>query len=429
MDSPAASRFQDSGKAHPEQPTSYRLREVGPGFRLLIVGDGDLSWSLATARLLPAGVTFVATTLDTRQDLSRRYSAARIEPTLEELGSLEGVELRFGVDATKLKPHEFFGGQPVDRIVFNFPHHGGQGHIERNRQLLFNFFAAAAPLLAPDGECVVALVAGQGGTLADKDLGAEGNTWRVVEQAHAAGLVLAMVRPFTPPPGYTCSGRRGREAGFWIGGALDHVFVRAGRCDGTPSLFPPMFFFDVSFWVLDEAAFDPAALQAAFTAPDDCGCLVSFEPASTEAIYAVPYLYPEVLQRLGWMHLASEESIRHRGDGGHGHGGDNFTQNKTGDEGPESGQLRGLGIQTLSLASTEMAAMRATVVKGGTAVTSSAFELRSLVWRATYRAPMPMALGKQAALELHERCKEALRAHCGAVIFVRGHKACPAAVR
>lgn len=39
-----------------------------------------------------------------------------------------------------------------DRVVFNFPHWGGQGHIERNRKLLASFFASVAPLLAPHGE-------------------------------------------------------------------------------------------------------------------------------------------------------------------------------------------------------------------------------------------------------------------------------------
>lgn len=39
-----------------------------------------------------------------------------------------------------------------DRVVFNFPHWGGQGHIERNRKLLAGFFASVTPLLAPEGE-------------------------------------------------------------------------------------------------------------------------------------------------------------------------------------------------------------------------------------------------------------------------------------
>ena len=43
----------------------------------------------------------------------------------------------------------------------------------------------------------VALKAGQGGTLLDLNLGAVANTWRVVEHAHAVGLVCAAVT--TPP--------------------------------------------------------------------------------------------------------------------------------------------------------------------------------------------------------------------------------------
>jgi len=107
----------------------------------------------------------------------------------------------------------------------------------------------------------VSLVKGQGGTPVDEDLGATANTWRVVEYAHEAGLVLAAVVPFEPPQEYRCVGRRGRDASFWLGGSLTHVFVKSGASKlswGILSLYPPSYTFDLSFWLIDEAAFDEA---------------------------------------------------------------------------------------------------------------------------------------------------------------------------
>jgi len=46
---------------------------------------------------------------------------------------------------------------------------------------------------SPLTKVLVALKAGQGGTPLDLNLGAKANTWRVVELAHAAGLVCASV--------------------------------------------------------------------------------------------------------------------------------------------------------------------------------------------------------------------------------------------
>jgi hypothetical protein len=257
----------------------------------------------------------VSTTFDTLVQLHATYNAEAITATVKALEDL-GVEVRHGVDATQLG--KTFGRTADDEIAsrkaaaagchsdqvetfdvihFNFPHWGGRGHIERNRQLLQRIFLSVAPFLADDdrngtsndyiirgsssscgsegvaavsngsplllpSEVRISLVKGQGGTPMDQDLGAAANTWRVVESAHGAGLVLAAVEPFAPPEGYRCVGRRGRDASFWLGGSLTHVFVKGSgsspRSHGVESLFPPLYSFDLSFWVVDEEACDEA---------------------------------------------------------------------------------------------------------------------------------------------------------------------------
>jgi hypothetical protein len=103
----------------------------------LVVGDGDLSWSLATVSKLSCCCSFVASTFDSLDSLKAKYTAQRIETTIHAIQSYK-AEVLHGIDATNL--NDAFPRQSFDRIVFNFPHWGGRGHIERNRKLLSDFF-------------------------------------------------------------------------------------------------------------------------------------------------------------------------------------------------------------------------------------------------------------------------------------------------
>ena len=120
-----------------------------PCRRVLCLSDGDLSCSAALA---DAGVDVTATTLDTRDDLHRKYGADAAA-CFDRLGAVGGV------DATA--PGDLGGA--FDRVICNFPHAPGKQNIRRNRELL-HAVCAAAPL-APGGELLVALDGGQGGSV------------------------------------------------------------------------------------------------------------------------------------------------------------------------------------------------------------------------------------------------------------------------
>lgn len=263
-----------------------------PGLRVLVVGDGDFSFTAAAARqphlLWPApetalavteplkaeaslvhqradnGVQLVATTLDDLDTVFKRYGdEAREAVRAAQRG---GAVVLGGVDATQLPSslHRAAAGDDAasaavrggfDRVVWNFPHHGGKGRIQANRALLADFFGCVGRVLrdVDDAEVQVALAAGQGGTPVEhRDARrAVGDTWQIVEQAAASGFVLAAVHEFRPVSGYRSVGRRSKASGFRTARARTHVFRREGR--GVEPLFPPTHVHDVTFWVDDEA--------------------------------------------------------------------------------------------------------------------------------------------------------------------------------
>eukprot|EP01047_Picozoa_sp_COSAG01_P017444 COSAG01_NODE_924_length_12710_cov_10.895567_8_plen_265_part_00 len=199
------------------QPASARSgRWPRPGiamaWRVLTVGDGDLSYSLGLARCYGGSIELTATTLVTEKQLLASY--ARGAAHLCELRQ-RGVRVLHGVDATALLGGD--GGDGVlgpwarcyyHCVVFNHPHLGpasdpreGEAvHRRRHASLIAHFIHSAAPLLCDgrgtgvDGEGVAR------GSIFLTLSGTQGHTWRVMEAAARAGLVSAGHMPTTRPP-------------------------------------------------------------------------------------------------------------------------------------------------------------------------------------------------------------------------------------
>ena len=149
------------------EPTDDRLlASYEQRHRILLVGEGDFSFTEALSDQLPSG-QITASALDTEAELLQKYPA-EIGARLARLRA-RGVVLRLGVDATTVELHHLVDGaddaapaagpmarKKFDRVVYNFPY----AHVtkfckefrEANLHLLRGFFARSAAMLADGGE-------------------------------------------------------------------------------------------------------------------------------------------------------------------------------------------------------------------------------------------------------------------------------------
>ncbi|XP_059123825.1 alpha-1,2-mannosyltransferase ALG9 isoform X1 [Peromyscus eremicus] len=199
--------------------------------RLLLVGEGNFSFTASLINTLDPGVRITATCLQHPADLEE-------DPvTQENLQRLRerGIEVCFGVDCTQLAHALQAHDRDFDRIYFNFPHCGRKAGVAKNRELLARFFQSCADVLAKEGEVHVALCRGQGGTPADKPQREWHNSWQVVAMAALGGFILSDVYPFSceAVPGYKCTGYRSQAKSFHVEGALNHVFTQSLPFEGS----------------------------------------------------------------------------------------------------------------------------------------------------------------------------------------------------
>ncbi|KAL6844698.1 hypothetical protein ACP4OV_025357 [Aristida adscensionis] len=155
---------------------------------ILVVGDGDFSFSLALASAFSSGANLVATSLDTYGDLRIKYRKA--ESNIMELKRL-GATVLHGVDVKTMKSHADLKNRRFDRIIFNFPHAGFKGPetlvhvINSHRELVRAFFRNARHLLQSYGEIHVS-----------HKIGHPYDRWGIEQLAAESSLVLTERVPF-----------------------------------------------------------------------------------------------------------------------------------------------------------------------------------------------------------------------------------------
>ncbi|CAI8594930.1 unnamed protein product [Vicia faba] len=123
---------------------------------ILLVGEGDFSFSLSLARAFGSAVNMVATSLDSRESLVLKYGSA--SSNLNELEAL-GCTILHNVDVHNMSEHHYLNNKSFHRIIFNFPHAGfdyresNDFQILLHRRLVSGFLKSAKCILAPvEGE-------------------------------------------------------------------------------------------------------------------------------------------------------------------------------------------------------------------------------------------------------------------------------------
>ena len=164
-----------------------------PGLKILVVGDGDFSFSAGLVRHRKGkGAGLTLTSFDSAAEVGQKYKTAKANLAAVNAA---GATVLHGVDATRLDrsfPVAAGDGHRFDRIVFNFPH-SGQQRVHVNRELLHNFFLSAQGHLTPAGQAHVTL-----------KMRPPYSEWQVEAQAKKAGMRTVDVLHFDQKvfPGY-----------------------------------------------------------------------------------------------------------------------------------------------------------------------------------------------------------------------------------
>ncbi|KAM6985014.1 ferredoxin-fold anticodon-binding domain-containing protein 1 [Aplochiton taeniatus] len=192
---------------------------------ILLVGEGNFSYSAALSRSYPGRNEITATCLHNQEEALRHQGCSDNIQAIKDRGG----KVLFEVDSTRLGECASLQGNIFDRVIFNFPHYGRKSGVKKNRQLLKQFFLSCVQLLSKEGEVHVALCNGQGGTPADQPMREWHNSWQVVAMASEACLMLSDVRTFEDGTfdSYKCTGYRSQDKGFHVEKALLHVFTRS----------------------------------------------------------------------------------------------------------------------------------------------------------------------------------------------------------
>ncbi|KAL7130732.1 hypothetical protein ABFS83_13G153500 [Erythranthe nasuta] len=131
------------------------IKHYSSRHRILMVGDGDFSFSASLAVAFGRASNMTATSLDSLDFLMKNYWKAKLN--IEELRS-RGCTVIHGVDVTKMANHYSLGHLKFDRIVYNFPYAGlfkdlsRESQLQRHRTLASLFLKNAKEMINEDGE-------------------------------------------------------------------------------------------------------------------------------------------------------------------------------------------------------------------------------------------------------------------------------------
>ncbi|PIN19306.1 hypothetical protein CDL12_08014 [Handroanthus impetiginosus] len=131
------------------------IKHYGSHHHILLVGEGDFSFSACLAVAFDWAANIIATSLDSKEFLKENYKNAM--SNIQKLRS-RGSQVMHGIDATKIADHPLLGHLKFDRIVYNFPFAGffkelsRKNELRRHRRLVSLFLKNAKEITSENGE-------------------------------------------------------------------------------------------------------------------------------------------------------------------------------------------------------------------------------------------------------------------------------------
>ncbi|ETO29320.1 hypothetical protein RFI_07804 [Reticulomyxa filosa] len=219
------------------------------------------------------------------------------------------IHILYNVDCTNMEktlvPQIKNKIESFDQIIFNFPHHPVSGKIQLNRLLCKQLFENInrCNIMNEKSEVIIRLCFGQGGTLFEYEFANEirtrflqkmkynqkmslpiydqlpsteryffnhkskktsqqifQNSWQIVHSSAYGDMKCVQIRPFhlfvqDIYPYYQCTGRKNKNQPFILHCSFTYVFMKQSiQNQFIPSLFPPSFFRDISFYILEPSS-------------------------------------------------------------------------------------------------------------------------------------------------------------------------------
>eukprot|EP00892_Ulva_mutabilis_P005241 jgi/Ulvmu1/3089/UM015_0129.1 len=136
----------------PEDIKKRKVTKYSAAHKILVLGDGNFSFSRGLVNSMSNGDNVIATSYDSYDVVVEKCGpeASTCIAACKE----GGAEVRHCVNAAQL--HHHFEDASFQRIVFNFPHTGHQ-RVHVNRDFVSRFFVSARPLLMKGGELHITL--------------------------------------------------------------------------------------------------------------------------------------------------------------------------------------------------------------------------------------------------------------------------------
>lgn len=207
-----------------EEDREIWVKHYCSSHQILLVGEGDFSFSLSLAHSFGSASNILATSLDSYDELIKKYK--QVKWNLEKLALL-GASILHGVDATNMEHHTDLQMRKFDRIIFNLPHAGFHGKedsarlIKKHKRVVRGFFRNASGMLRANGEIHVS-----------HKTKSPYNLWNLEELASENSLALTERVAFRAEdyPGYNNKRGAGPES--------DNPFT-LGKCSTYKFVFSP----------------------------------------------------------------------------------------------------------------------------------------------------------------------------------------------